>query len=50
MWRSRVEDLATHSLPLEDAPRGYEMFRAKEDGCVKVVLCPREPEPGGLSW
>jgi threonine dehydrogenase-like Zn-dependent dehydrogenase len=32
--------LATHHLPLEDAPRGYEMFRAKEDGCVKVVLHP----------
>lgn len=34
------EDLATHTLPLEDAPRGYEMFQAKADGCVKVVLQP----------
>ncbi|MEO5608608.1 MAG: zinc-dependent alcohol dehydrogenase [Ornithinibacter sp.] len=35
-----AEDLATHVLPLEDAPRGYEMFQAKDDGCVKVVLRP----------
>jgi threonine dehydrogenase-like Zn-dependent dehydrogenase len=28
----------THRLSLEDAPRGYEMFKNKEDGCVKVVL------------
>jgi threonine dehydrogenase-like Zn-dependent dehydrogenase len=33
-------DLTTHHLPLADAPRGYEMFRAKHDGCVKVVLNP----------
>jgi len=30
----------THRLPLEDAPRGYQMFRDKEDGCMKVVLKP----------
>ncbi len=35
-----VEDLATHHLPLAEAPRGYEMFQAKTDGCVKVVLTP----------
>jgi threonine dehydrogenase-like Zn-dependent dehydrogenase len=28
----------THTLPLEDAPRGYEMFRKKQDNCEKVVL------------
>ena len=33
-------DLTTHQLPLADAPRGYEMFRNKEDGCIKVVLKP----------
>jgi threonine dehydrogenase-like Zn-dependent dehydrogenase len=32
--------LATHYLPRADAPRGYEMFRVKEDGCIKVVLQP----------
>jgi threonine dehydrogenase-like Zn-dependent dehydrogenase len=35
-----TQDLATHLLPLEEAPRGYEMFRDKQDGCVKVVLQP----------
>ena len=33
-------DLVTHTLPLSDAPRAYEMFRNKEDGCIKVVLQP----------
>jgi threonine dehydrogenase-like Zn-dependent dehydrogenase len=35
-----VLQLATHRLPLEDAPRGYEIFRDKADGCIKVVLQP----------
>jgi len=35
-----VMDLVTHRLPLEEAPRAYEMFQRKEDGCVKVVLTP----------
>jgi threonine dehydrogenase-like Zn-dependent dehydrogenase len=29
-----------HHLPLEQAPQGYEIFRNKEDGCIKVVLQP----------
>jgi len=33
-----LDDLVTHRLPLEDAPHGYEMFKNKEDGCIKVVL------------
>jgi threonine dehydrogenase-like Zn-dependent dehydrogenase len=32
--------VVTHRLPLEDAPRGYEMFLNKEDNCEKVVLKP----------
>jgi threonine dehydrogenase-like Zn-dependent dehydrogenase len=28
----------THTLPLDQASRGYEMFNNKEDGCEKVVL------------
>jgi threonine dehydrogenase-like Zn-dependent dehydrogenase len=28
----------THRLPLEEAPRGFEMFDKKEDNCEKVVL------------
>jgi threonine dehydrogenase-like Zn-dependent dehydrogenase len=30
----------THRLPLDEAPEGYAMFAAKQDGCVKVVLKP----------
>jgi threonine dehydrogenase-like Zn-dependent dehydrogenase len=33
-------DLATHMLPLEDAPHAYELFQRKQDGCIKVVLQP----------
>jgi threonine dehydrogenase-like Zn-dependent dehydrogenase len=35
-----VDDLTTHRLPLEDAPHAYEIFKKKEDGCIKVVLKP----------
>ena len=35
-----VQGFATHHLALEEAPRGYEMFRDKADGCLKVVLQP----------
>jgi threonine dehydrogenase-like Zn-dependent dehydrogenase len=30
----------SHVLPLDDAPRGYKMFRDKQDHCTKVVLDP----------
>jgi threonine dehydrogenase-like Zn-dependent dehydrogenase len=30
----------THRLSLEDAPKGYAMFRDKQDKCIKVVLKP----------
>jgi len=32
--------IITHRLPLADAPRGFEMFKNKEDRCEKVVLTP----------
>jgi threonine dehydrogenase-like Zn-dependent dehydrogenase len=35
-----VEDLCTHRLPLEEAPHGYEIFKEKEDGAIKIVLQP----------
>ena len=35
-----VRQFATHHLPLEDAPHGYEIFRDKAEGCIKVVLQP----------
>ncbi|MEW6493192.1 MAG: zinc-dependent alcohol dehydrogenase [Cyanobacteriota bacterium] len=30
----------THRLPLEQAPQGYEIFKHKQDNCIKVVLKP----------
>ncbi|GAB3147756.1 zinc-dependent alcohol dehydrogenase [Microbispora hainanensis] len=35
-----IEDLATHRLPLDQAPHGYEIFQKKEDGAIKVLLTP----------
>lgn len=35
-----VEDLATHRLPLDQAPHGNEIFQKKQDGAIKVVLQP----------
>jgi threonine dehydrogenase-like Zn-dependent dehydrogenase len=35
-----VDDFATHRLPLEEAPRAYEMFQKKQDGAIKVLLQP----------
>ena len=32
--------VVTHTLPLERAPEGFEMFVKKQDDCVKVVLKP----------
>jgi threonine dehydrogenase-like Zn-dependent dehydrogenase len=32
--------VVTHRLPLRDAAYGYEIFREKKDGCIKVVLDP----------
>jgi len=33
-------DIITHTLPLDEAERGYELFDTKADGCIKVVLKP----------
>lgn len=30
----------SHVLPIEEAPRGYKIFRDKEESCTKVVLDP----------
>ena len=32
--------IVTHRMSLDDAPQGYETFKNKQDGCVKVVLKP----------
>jgi threonine dehydrogenase-like Zn-dependent dehydrogenase len=33
--------LATHRFSLEDGPRGYEMFKNKQDSCLRVVFTPQ---------
>jgi threonine dehydrogenase-like Zn-dependent dehydrogenase len=35
-----IDDLVTHTAPLEDAPHMYDVFKKKQDGCIKVVLKP----------
>jgi len=35
-----TDHFATHVMPLEESPRGYEMFKTKEDGCVRAVFVP----------
>ncbi|RKR74774.1 zinc-dependent alcohol dehydrogenase [Frondihabitans australicus] len=35
-----TEHLATHVLPLSQGPEGYQMFKNKEDGCVRAVFQP----------
>jgi len=35
-----VEDLATHKLPIDQAPHAYEIFQRKEDGAIKILLQP----------
>jgi threonine dehydrogenase-like Zn-dependent dehydrogenase len=32
--------VVSHTLPLTDAPRAYEMFKHKQDNCTKVILKP----------
>jgi threonine dehydrogenase-like Zn-dependent dehydrogenase len=35
-----TEHLATHVMPLDDAPEGYRIFKNKEDNCVRSVFLP----------
>jgi len=35
-----TDDLTTHTLPLDRAPHGYDIFQRKTDGAIKVVLQP----------
>ena len=32
--------VVTHVMSLDDAPKAYDMFKKKKDGCIKVVLKP----------
>ena len=35
-----VDSFHTHQVPLDEAPRMYEIFQKKEDGAIKVLLKP----------
>ncbi|GAA3285715.1 glutathione-dependent formaldehyde dehydrogenase [Dactylosporangium vinaceum] len=35
-----TEHLATHTMPLEQGQTGYDIFKRKEDGCVRTVFVP----------
>jgi threonine dehydrogenase-like Zn-dependent dehydrogenase len=32
--------MATHQMSLEEAPRGYELFKDKREGCIRAVFAP----------
>jgi S-(hydroxymethyl)glutathione dehydrogenase/alcohol dehydrogenase len=36
----RLDDVISHTMPLRDVGRAYEIFNEKTDNCVKVVLKP----------
>ena len=35
-----TDHLATHTMSLEDAPHGYDLFKNKDDGCVRALFKP----------
>ena len=36
----KLDDIITHRLPLTEIAHGYDIFKKREDNCVKVVLNP----------
>jgi S-(hydroxymethyl)glutathione dehydrogenase/alcohol dehydrogenase len=36
----RLDDIITHRVPLAEASKAYDIFRNREDDCVKVVMTP----------
>jgi len=32
--------LITHRMTLEESPQGYELFKTKQDGCLRAVFAP----------
>lgn len=41
--------LITHRLPLDQAPQAYEIFKHKQEQCIKVVLKPGQANPQPIS-
>jgi len=36
----KLDDIITHRLPLSKISHAYDIFKKREDGCVKVILDP----------
>jgi threonine dehydrogenase-like Zn-dependent dehydrogenase len=36
----KTAHLATHPMPLDEGPRGYDLFKNKKDNCVRAVFQP----------
>jgi threonine dehydrogenase-like Zn-dependent dehydrogenase len=36
----KTKHLATHPLPLDEGPKGYDLFKNKKDNCVRAVFQP----------
>jgi threonine dehydrogenase-like Zn-dependent dehydrogenase len=36
----KTEHLATHVMPLDEGPKGYDIFKNKKDNCVRAVFRP----------
>jgi threonine dehydrogenase-like Zn-dependent dehydrogenase len=36
----KTDHLATHVMPLDQGPKGYDLFKHKKDGCVRAVFRP----------
>jgi threonine dehydrogenase-like Zn-dependent dehydrogenase len=36
----KTAHLATHPMPLDEGPAGYDLFKNKKDGCVRAVFQP----------
>ncbi|GAB3529493.1 hypothetical protein [Arthrobacter monumenti] len=36
----KTEHMATHVMPLQEGPKGYDIFKNKKDNCVRAVFQP----------
>jgi threonine dehydrogenase-like Zn-dependent dehydrogenase len=42
----KTAHLMTHPMSLDDGARGYDLFKNKQDGCVRAVFQPGLPSSG----
>jgi threonine dehydrogenase-like Zn-dependent dehydrogenase len=43
----KTAHLATHPMPLEQGPRGYDLFKNKKENCLRAVFRPDGLSPNG---